>query len=168
MVHGFAKQSGGHVDIYSELGLGTAISLYLPNAGDTAADEPENHPQAATNKVTGENILVVEDDSGVREITVDRLEHLGYRIVEARTGQEALDILSAGTEIDVMLTDMVMPGGMTGADLVQRVRQDYPKIRPIITSGYAPEQLASTDGIPWLRKPYTLADLERTLRELLH
>jgi PAS domain S-box-containing protein len=167
MVHGFAKQSGGHVEIYSELGYGTAISLYLP---DSNAADNERHQDEAASHITGaqnESVLVVEDDPNVREIAVARLEHLGYQIVEARTGQEALDILEQGASVDVVLTDMVMPGGITGIELADRVRSDYPDIKVILSSGYAPDGTLPRDGTPWLRKPYTLGDLAKTLRELL-
>ncbi|MFY0610584.1 MAG: PAS domain S-box protein [Hyphomicrobiaceae bacterium] len=168
MVHGFAKQSGGHVEIYSEIGYGTSISLYLPDANDDAAPRATSRAQAPVRKEgPSETVLVVEDDPNVREITVARLDHLGYLIVEAETGQQALDILAKGTTVDVLLTDMVMPGGMTGAELADRVRATYPKARVILTSGYARDGSIPESGTPWLRKPYSLADLEKTLHDLL-
>lgn len=167
MVHGFAKQSRGHVDIYSELGYGTAISLYLPDAeGSPVANKNQKailEPATAYN----ETVLVVEDEPGVRETTVARLEHLGYHIIEAETGQQALDTLNAGTHVDVVLTDMIMPGGMTGAELVAIVRAQYPLIKVVVASGYAEDISMPRDGTPWLRKPYTLAQLADTLRQLL-
>ena len=166
MVHGFAKQSGGHVDIYSEIGLGTAISLYLPNASAAPTMKLSDSPQDA-DAATGETVLVVEDDPNVREVTVDRLEHLGYQIVEAQNAKEALEVLGAGTQVDVLLTDVVMPGGMTGIELVAQVRHSHPAIRSILSSGYAPDAKTLMPKTPWLRKPYTLAELARTLRVVL-
>ena len=166
MVHGFAKQSGGHVDIYSELGLGTAISLYLPNASAAPVMQLQGLVED-TASATGETVLVVEDDPNVREVTIDRLEHLGYRIVEAQNAKEALDVLSSGTKVDVLLTDVVMPGGMTGIELVEQIRPTYPTIKAILSSGYAPDATTLIPKTPWLRKPYTLSELARTLREVL-
>ncbi|MGI9478178.1 MAG: PAS domain S-box protein [Hyphomicrobiaceae bacterium] len=167
MVHGFAKQSGGHVDIYSEVGLGTAISLYLPNASAAPVMLSKSGVAEVAGQATGETVMVVEDDPNVREVTVDRLEHLGYRIVEAQNAQAALDMLAAGTPVDVLLTDVVMPGGMTGIDLVEHVRRSHPTIKAILSSGYAPDGSTMIPAIPWLRKPYTLSELAQTLREVL-
>lgn len=167
MVHGFAKQSGGHIEIYSELGHGTAISLYLPDANDAAALSSNNDVESSIPEAHNETVMVVEDDPNVRAITVARLEDLGYQIAEAETGQRALDILAQGQPIDVLLTDMVMPGGMTGAELARQVRTTYPNVRVVFTSGYAEGGTMPKDRTPWLRKPYTLYQLARTLRELL-
>jgi CheY-like chemotaxis protein len=167
MVHGFAKQSGGHLDLYSELGHGTTISLYLPDAKDSTPIATQDNAPISHTDASGETVLVVEDDPGVRNVTVARLEHLGYRIIEAENGQEALDALSQGQAVDLLLTDMVMPGGMTGTELVAEVRQKYPDVRVILTSGYAEGRQLKTDGAPWLRKPYKIDELARTLRQVL-
>ena len=167
MVHGFAKQSGGHLDIYSEVGHGTAINLYLPDAKETEVESLLDEATSLIKEGGGELVLVVEDDSGVRDVTVARLEHLGYRIIEAANGQAALDILAAEPVIDLILTDMVMPGGMTGSDLIAEVREKYPEMKVVFTSGYAEGGQLPTVGAPWLRKPYNLDELARTLRQLL-
>jgi PAS domain S-box-containing protein len=167
MVHGFAKQSGGHIEVYSELGYGTAISLYLPNATAPQTMALDDGAAAAVRSQSGKSVLVVEDDANVREITVDRLTHLGFHIIEAQNGPEALELLASGVVVDVMLTDLVMPGGMTGADLVESVRREYPWIKSILSSGYAPDVTATFTDTPWLRKPYTLSQLSETLREVL-
>lgn len=166
MVHGFAKQSGGHVDVYSELGLGTAISLYLPNASAAPVMQLNNVPEQEATAI-GETVLVVEDDPNVREVTIDRLEHLGYSIIEAENAQQALDRLEAGAKVDVLLSDVVMPGGITGVELVDEVRRKYPNIKAILSSGYAPDANAGVPRTPWLRKPYTLSELSQTLRQVL-
>ena len=166
MVHGFAKQSGGHVDVYSELGLGTAISLYLPNASAAPVMQLQSAPEEAATAI-GETVLVVEDDPNVREVTVDRLEHLGYTIIEAENAKRALDELEAGTKVDVLLSDVVMPGGITGVELVDEVRRKYPHIKAILSSGYAPDATRRVPKTPWLRKPYTLSELAQTLRQVL-
>lgn len=167
MVHGFAKQSGGHLDIYSELGHGTTVNLYLPDATENVSIAAAPGARSSIKEACGETVLVVEDDPRVREITVTRLEHLGYQVVEAENGQAALDFLADGQIVDVILTDMVMPGGMNGAELVQKVRETNPEIKVIIASGYAEGGQMPANGTPWLRKPYKLDELARTLRELL-
>ena len=167
MVHGFAKQSGGHIEIYSELGHGTAISLYLPDANDVAESSSNNDVASSITEAHNETVMVVEDDPNVRAITVARLEDLGYQIAEAETGQRALDILAQGQPTDVLLTDIVMPGGMTGADLVQQILQKYPNMKVVFTSGYAEGGQMQIKGVPWLRKPYKIGELARTLRQLL-
>jgi PAS domain S-box-containing protein len=167
MVHGFAKQSGGHIDIYSELGNGTVISLYLPNAQEAPEAAASNEVSSEEAKTPTETVLVVEDEPGVRDTTVARLEYLGYQTVEAETAQQALDILATGINVDVLLTDMTMPGGMNGAELVERVRPMYPHIKAILSSGYIEDGNLPSDSAPWLRKPYTLAQLAHTLREVL-
>lgn len=167
MVHGFAKQSGGHLDLYSEVGHGTAVSLYLPDAGNDAEANTDGAAPSSPDDARGETVLVVEDDPRVRKITVRRLKHLGYQIIEAESGPGALDLLSQSNPVDVLLTDMVMPGGMTGFDLVREVRKTYPDIKVALTSGYAEDGTMPDDGTPWLRKPYTLHELAGALRQLL-
>jgi PAS domain S-box-containing protein len=167
MVHGFAKQSGGHLEVYSELGWGTTMSLYLPHAGRPAEDQAMRDLPPAHVEEGHWTILVVEDDSGVRKITVNRLQHLGYRIIEAETGQAALDILAQSVHIDVVFTDMVMPGGMTGADLLEKVRALYPNIKRLGASGYAELGVIPNDSTRWLRKPYSLQQMSEAFQRLL-
>ncbi len=167
MVHGFAKQSGGHLEIYSELGVGTTMSLYLPIAGQPAEVEATEDVSASLAQTGGETVLVVEDDPRVRRTSVNRLQHLGYKIIEAETGQAALDILAQSAAIDIVFTDMVMPGGMTGADLLEKVREMYPDIKRLVTSGHAEGVVMPSDGTMWLRKPYSLQSMSKTFRQLL-
>jgi PAS domain S-box-containing protein len=169
MVYGFVKQSGGHVSLYSELGHGTTVRLYLPpargeveRAGDISAEEPKGR---------GETILVVEDDASVRRVNVARLVELGYRTIEAADGPSALQLLDGQPAVELLFTDIIMPGGMTGVELAQAVRQRFPWMPILLSSGYAaPELLKSGGGIPGavlLRKPYTAAALATKLREML-
>ena len=167
MVHGFAKQSGGHLEIYSEEGFGTTVSLYLPDARETVEDGAKDDKSASPSKGGGETVLVVEDDPRVRKITVKRLEHLGYDVIEAEAGPQALERLANSADIDVVFTDMVMPGGMTGGELLKEVHQKYPDIKRLITSGYAEDGVIPNDGTKWLRKPYLLAEMARIFREVL-
>jgi CheY-like chemotaxis protein len=171
MVYGFVKQSGGHVQIYSELGKGTTVRMYLPRAAesDVAAPQPAE-VSAGSFPAKGERVLVVEDDPRVRRITVDRLNALGYDVVEAENGPAALEKLDGHEPIDLLFTDMVMPGGMSGSGLAELARQRVPGLKVLFTSGYAePEVIrkGSIKGSDWLGKPYTALELARKLREVL-
>ena len=167
MVHGFAKQSGGFMEIYSEIGYGTAISFYLPDAGDhDIVDESARAPETMLNS-SEKTILVVEDDPRVREITVKRLKHLGYTVVQAESAQQALAILGENENVDLVFSDMIMPGGMTGGELLRLVELDYPNVKRLITSGYAEDGIIPNHGTNWLRKPYSIQEMNGRLRELL-
>jgi PAS domain S-box-containing protein len=166
MVYGFARQSGGHATIYSELGMGTTIRIYLPRHYLPAAAEAAVAAPEAMTLGSGQTILVVEDDPRVRRLTLARLGDLGYQVVEATNGAEALDVLSASTGIQLVFTDLVMPD-MSGYELAARVRQLYPHISLLLTSGYA-EEFANSDRLfseqlRLLRKPYRLADLAEAI-----
>ena len=171
MVYGFVKQSGGQVQLYSEKGHGTTVRLFLPVAA-TGSDLQERAPEPALNRfrAQGETILAVEDDPRVRRVSVARLLNLGYRVLEADDGPSALATLEAHPEIDLLFTDIVMPGGMTGSVLAERARQLRPDIKVLFTSGYAEPEIVRK-GLPagglWLKKPYTAMDLAQILRALL-
>ncbi len=168
-IYGFARQSGGNVTIYSELGNGTTVNLYLPRAGQrteiTAAAVPEVHAGS------GETVLIVEDDDRVRRLTATRLKDLGYRVLEAAHGAAALSILSETPDVEIVFSDLVMPGGMSGFDLARQVRVRYPQARIILTSGYSPELMNQTDisqlDLQVLRKPYRQSELARVFRAAL-
>jgi CheY-like chemotaxis protein len=171
MVYGFAKQSKGHVQIYSELDHGTTVRIYLPR-GEEAQEVQEAEGRRSIRKMLGhgERVLVVEDEPRVRRLTVTRLQELGYDVLEAANGPAALDVLEARRDIDLVFTDVVMPGGMTGADLAQRIQRKSPEIKVLFTSGYAEPDLVKQGlarGARWLKKPYTTAELARTLRDIL-
>lgn len=167
MVHGFAKQSGGFLEIYSEEGYGTAISFYLPV--DVSGTDPQEEREQDIDLKTPhqEIILVVEDDKRVRKITLKRLEHLGYETIEAESGQQALDVLAQRSDISLVFTDMIMPGGMTGGELLEQVSQKYPLIKKLIASGYAEDGVIPNNGTKWLQKPYSIQEMADTLRQLL-
>jgi PAS domain S-box-containing protein len=168
MVYGFVKQSGGHVDLYSELGLGTSVKMYLPRVSRVGAPEARQ-TSAELPEGKGETVLVVEDEERVRRVSVARLEQLGYSVLEAENGQAALAQLDRHPEIAVLFSDMVMPGGIGGAELVRLARDKRPDLKVILTSGYAEPK--SFEGVredtDWLRKPHTLAELARTMRKVL-
>ncbi len=171
MVYGFAKQSGGHVAIYSEVGQGTTVNLFLPATKGVSAvrkDAPPKQVSATRN----ETILVVEDDANVRRLTVTRLKELRYRVIAASDGPKAIELLKQHPQIDLVLSDVVMPGGMTGFDVATKATALRPDLKILLTTGYAkrvdtPDAAAQETGYKILRKPYGLEELARTLREFL-
>ena len=136
MVYGFAKQSGGHVAIYSEPGIGTTVTLYLRPASPKPGTEVPDQPEDALPRGS-ETILVVEDDPRVQRLTVTRLEGLGYQVLQADDGPSALKVLRSSTEIDLVLSDVVMPGGMTGFEVADQALVIRPALRVLLTTGYA-------------------------------
>ncbi|TAK56581.1 MAG: PAS domain S-box protein [Gammaproteobacteria bacterium] len=169
MVYGFIRQSGGHVNIYSEPGSGTTVRIYLPRADEVAANEPTR----PVPEVVGgtETVLLVEDDAPVREFARSQLLALGYRVLEAPDGPRALEVLRVHDDIDLLFTDVVMPGGMNGAQLASAARELRPGLRVLYTSGYTENAILHHDrldaGVQLLSKPYRSADLARKLREAL-
>jgi PAS domain S-box-containing protein len=172
MVYGFVKQSGGDVRIYSELDRGTTVRIYLPRAAEdtTASAQSPDSPSPAY-PAHGETVLVVEDDARVRRVTVERLRMLGYRVLEAENGPLALEVLAEQRDgIDLLFTDMVMPGGLSGSDLAQEARRRLPEIKILFTTGYAQPDVVRrglAESANWLNKPYTALDLARKLRDVL-
>ena len=176
MVYGFAKQSDGHAAIYSEPGLGTTVRIYLPSMSADASKpaaqiriEDQTAPLALP---TGqETVLVVEDDPFVRTYAINCLASLGYRMVEALDGDEALRKLASGFKADILFTDIVMPGGISGWELAERAQQANPDLQMLLTSGYALETLAANgrlpEGMAILNKPYRKADLAHRLNQVL-
>jgi signal transduction histidine kinase len=171
MVYGFVKQMGGHVSIYSEVGQGTTVNLYLPRAGAPAVERHASPSIAAPESRLRRVILVVEDDERVRQLTVTRLKMIGHDVIEARDGFEALNLLQSGAHVDLVFTDMVMPGGLSGRDVAHKARDLKPGIKVLLTTGYA-EDLAHADDLQQeclkvLRKPYRQAELAMALRDVL-
>ncbi|MGB9631954.1 MAG: PAS domain S-box protein [Chloroflexaceae bacterium] len=169
MVYGFVKQSRGHVTIYSEPGRGTTVKLYLPRTVEDVAGYETGIEGAWPGG--NETILLVEDDEAVRHFARQQLTSLGYRVLEAVTGPEALEIIGIGEEIDLIFTDIVMPGGMSGRELVEAARQVRPGLKVLYTSGYAENVIVHhgrlDPGVLLLSKPYRRADLARKVREAL-
>jgi PAS domain S-box-containing protein len=166
-VFGWVKQSGGHIKIYSELGHGTTIKLYLPRA---AAQTAEKEQPADAGTPTGtETILVVEDNPNVRKTVIRQLHDLGYQTIEADSGGAALELVRKGIEFDLLLTDVVMPGGITGYQLAEQARAERPGLRVLFTSGYT--ELASAPALgsdhQLLSKPYRKQELGHAVRAVL-
>jgi PAS domain S-box-containing protein len=171
MVYGFVKQSGGHVTIYSEVGHGTTINLYFPRADGVYVTGIADTGRADTDARARETILVVEDDERVRKLTIKRLKLIGYEVLEAGDGPTALEILRRGAAVDLVFTDLIMPGGLSGRQVAIRAREMKPGVKVLLTSGYAEELMHSDDlqreQLKVLRKPYQQAELVAALRDAL-
>ena len=171
MVFGFVRQSGGHLNIDSAPGKGTTMTLFLPRAhGAVVGDEPTAEPNALPRGTADEIIIVAEDQEDVRTTTVENLRELGYTVVHAAGGTEALEALARHGGASLLLTDIVMPG-MSGPELARVARQQFPGLRIVYTTGYAPDNMAD-DGrldpdVPMLPKPFTLAQLATCIRQAL-
>ncbi|KTC68020.1 sensory box/GGDEF family protein [Legionella birminghamensis] len=170
MVFGFIKQSGGHINIYSEPGNGTTVRLYLPKAAYSAIPEEEKKPQA---KLHGhEKVLLVEDNEKVRHYASEQLRAAGYEVTEASNGLSALDILKTRKDLELLFTDIVMEGGLSGTELAALAQKLRPDLKVLYTSGY-PEDIVIhqgqlTPGVHLLSKPYRRVDLLTKIREALN
>ena len=172
MIYGFAKQSGGHASISSAESEGTTVNIFLPRYRQEPVSVAPTDVQMAAPAGAGRVILAVEDDERVRKLTVSRLTRLGYRVLAAANGAEALDILRVEPAVTLLFTDLVMPGGMSGYELSAKVRTLYPAMRILLTSGYADvlansEQLAA-EQLKVLRKPYREAELANAIGDILN
>ncbi|WNG45784.1 response regulator [Archangium minus] len=169
MVYGFVKQSGGHIKLYSEVGHGTTIKLYLPRAMEAETADA----QVITGPIEGgtETILVVEDDAEVRTTVVEMVSELGYRVLKAVDAQSALVVLQSGVPIDMLFTDVVMPGPVRSPELAKQAKTLIPDIEVLFTSGYTENAIVHggrlDPGVQLLSKPYSREELARKLRQLL-
>ncbi|MDP1627769.1 PAS domain S-box protein [Parvibaculum sp.] len=169
MVYGFVKQSGGHIKVYSEVEHGTTVKLYLPRAmenEDVMALPGAGPPTGGT-----ETILVAEDDDAVRATVVEMLNDLGYRVLTARDAASALTVLESGVPVDLLFTDVVMPGPLKSTDLARKARERLPGIGVLFTSGYTENSIVHggrlDTGVELLSKPYTREALARKVRHVL-
>jgi PAS domain S-box-containing protein len=169
MVYGFVKQSHGHIKIYSEVGHGTTVKLYLPRTHQK--EDALNVPDQEA--VTGgtETILVAEDDDEVRATAVEMLADLGYRVYKARDAVSALSVIEKGHAIDLLFTDVVMPGELKSPELARKARERLPEIAVLFTSGYTENAIVHGGrldaGVDLLPKPYTRDALARKIRQVL-
>jgi signal transduction histidine kinase len=176
MVHGFVKQTGGHVRIYSEVGHGTTVKIYLPRLHEAEVVAAYPAPTAENvSPVAGarpdETILLVEDNEGVREYAREVLQELGYKIIEAGNAADATRLVADGARIDLLFTDVVLPGGVSGRELSDRLLKLRPNLLVLFTTGYTRNAIVHhgrlDPGVHLLNKPYTQQDLVRKVRELL-
>jgi PAS domain S-box-containing protein len=171
MVFGFVKQSGGHIKIYSEEGHGTSVKIYLPRSsgkGQQASDLLSSVPVRGGS----ETILVVEDDVLVRKYVLAQVASLGYSTLEAANAAEALKIIDNGAEVDLLFTDVIMPGGMNGRQLVDEALKRRPSLKTLFTSGYTENAILHhgrlDEGVLLLAKPYRKPELARMIRVALN
>jgi CheY-like chemotaxis protein len=170
MVYGFVRQSRGYVHLYSEVGFGTSVKLYLPRAGKDAIAEANAFPET---DVPGgsESILVVEDDALVRRQVMANLKALGYRVKAAADGIEALEILKATGGFDLLFTDLVMPRGLNGRQLAEAATRIHPDLPVLFTSGFAESAIVHhgrlDPGVTLLTKPYRNSELAKKIRFVL-
>ena len=170
MVYGLLKQSGGHVRIYSEVGHGTSVKLYLPVPAAPPLDVTDALRTLAPERPPGgsERILVVEDDAGVRKMVVRMLGELGYQTVAAEDAAAALECLGRPQQnFDLLLTDVIMPGGMDGMALAKRATLDRPNLKILLTSGFSRHHLHDWGAFPMLNKPYHEEQLATMVRQVL-
>ncbi len=165
MVFGFVKQSNGHTKIYSEEGHGTTVKIYLPRAGGLSPVETQAPASIA---VGNETILIVEDDALVRRYVITQIESLGYRTLEASGAAEALEIIDSANHIDLLFTDVIMPGPMNGRQLVDTALVRRPGLKTLFTSGYTENAIVHhgrlDTGVLLLAKPYRKSELARMIR----
>jgi len=177
MAHGFVKQSGGHMRIYSEEGHGTTVKIYLPRLTKTdeisavPVDKPSEDVSPVPRARPNETILLVEDNEGVREYAKEVLQGLGYRVLEAGDANQALEVLARARRVDLLFTDVILPGGANGRVLANKVQQKYPSLPVLYTTGYTRNAIVHQGrldaDVELLNKPYTQQDLARKMREML-
>jgi CheY-like chemotaxis protein len=168
MVYGFLKQSGGHIKIYSEVGAGTTVKLYFPR--DVSGEDVL--VATATGPVVGgnETILVVEDDDDVREVAIGMLTELGYRVLKANNAEAGLIIVESGIPVDMVFTDVMMPGRLRSTELARKAKERLPNVAVLFTSGYTQNAIVHggrlDPGVDLLPKPYTRDALAWKVRQV--
>jgi DNA-binding NtrC family response regulator len=170
MVYGFVKQSGGAVRVYSELCHGTTVSFYLPLAGSLSHPVPVDTPMPSNGKM-GATVLVVDDEVDLLEVALVYLAEMGFTAYEAKDGASALEMIAQHGEIALMVTDVVMPDGMNGVELVQRALALRPGLKIVYSSGFPAEALAEKSMLlvdaPLLRKPYQRAEFDAIVHRVM-
>jgi CheY-like chemotaxis protein len=172
-IYGFVKQSGGHITIDSEVDHGTTATIYLPKLEQSEKSDLAVQEQEVETPIrgAGETILVVEDNPDVRRVTVEQLKSLGYEVIEAENGQTAIAALDERESIDLIFSDVIMSGGMSGFELGHRIREFKPSQKVLLTSGFPSAAMRAVkqtnDGFLMLRKPYNQIELSKFVRAAL-
>jgi CheY-like chemotaxis protein len=171
MIYGFVRQSGGQVRIYSEVGQGTTVCLYLPRyigAMETAEISETDH---AADRGDGETVVVIDDEPMVRMILVTVLEEAGYRVIECSDGASGLKVLSSDVQVDLLITDVGLPGGLNGRQVADAARATRPHLKVLFVTGYAENAVVGNGhlepGMEVLTKPFTMAALATKVSEIL-
>jgi len=173
-VYGFVRQSSGHLKLYSEVDEGTTVKIYLPRytgGGAEGVEETKAQSVATTRANGNESILVVEDDDALRAYTVEMLADLGYRVFQAASGAAALEIIEREPDIDLLFTDVVMPGGMNGRQLGDQAVMRRPKLKVLYTTGYSRNAIVHhgrlDPGVQMIGKPFSIQELGSKVRGIL-
>jgi len=172
MIYGFARQSGGQICIYSEVGKGTTMCLYLPrHDDDPSIDDAANLPEASVSPGDGEAVLVIDDEPSIRMLIADVLADSGYSVIEASDGPAGLRVLQSAARIDLLITDVGLPGGMNGRQVADAARELRPELRVLFITGYAENALVGNGqlerGMHVLAKPFVVERLTAKIRELI-
>jgi CheY-like chemotaxis protein len=172
MIYGFVKQSDGQVRIMSDLGIGTSVRIYLPRtAGGVEEDWPEVKPAEPTRANAGETILIVDDEPTVRMLITEVLEGLGYAAIEAADAHSALKVLHSNVRIDLLITDVGLPGSLTGLQMVNAARIDRPNLKVLCITGYPLQGATQAGGLEtdmyMLTKPFTLETLASRIEAII-
>ncbi len=163
--YGFARQTGGTLVLHSTQGVGTSATLYLPMADDSPKIAGQDR-HAQVPPTSSGSVLFVEDDTLVRDVMRPALESAGFQVTVATNGEEALAMLEVGTHFDLVFSDIVMPGPVSGIDLAEIVLKRFPQVRVILTTGYSDRRIA-LPGVQVLAKPYEIADIVNALNGAL-
>jgi len=171
MVHGFVRQSGGQVRVYSEVGQGTTMCLYLPRYhGDLAGEEPSQHAVIGETG-RGETVLVIDDEPTVRMLIVEVLEEAGYTALEAQDGPSGLKILQSNARVDLLITDVGLPGGMNGRQVADAARVTRPGLKVLFVTGFAENAAVGNghleQGMEVMTKPFVMAELAQKISEMV-
>ena len=172
MIYGFVRQSGGHVRIYSEVGHGSNLCLYLPrHAGKLETEPAVTSAQIALRAEQGETVLVVDDEPSIRMLVTETLEDLGYAAIEAADGVSGLRVLQSDAQIDLLVTDVGLPGGMNGRQMADAARARRPDLRVLFITGYAENAVIGNGqleaGTHVLTKPFAMDALAVRIREMI-
>ena len=171
MIHGFVRQSGGQVRVYSEVGHGTTMCLYLPRYSGPLDAEPTDADGPIPNTGAGETVLVIDDEPTVRMLIVEVLVEAGYTTLEAEDGPSGLKILESATRIDLLITDVGLPGGMNGRQVADAARRSRPNLKVLFVTGYAENAAVGNGhlepGMEVITKPFVMADLADKISEMI-
>jgi PAS domain S-box-containing protein len=171
MIHGFVRQSGGQVRVYSELGQGTTMCLYLPRYAGELEEETRDEAEAPIEQSLGETILVIDDEEPIRMLIADVLGEAGYRILEAGDGVAGLKILQSDLRIDLLITDVGLPGGFNGRQVADSARQTRPDLKVLFVTGYAENAVVGNGhldpGMEVITKPFPMTTLALRVREII-
>ena len=171
MVYGFIQRSNGHIKVDSEENAGTTFRLYMPRSKQVSSVSTSHMQQSETPSGGNETILVVDDEEALRELVEESLQELGYRVLTAGSGKQALKILSQNSEIDLLMSDVIMPGGLNGYELAEQATISHPQIKVVLASGYSESALANSNRKNFsailLNKPYSLKELAQQVKTVL-